>query len=397
MAWVDEGINTYVRDLIKPVLHSSYTKSKPLMAWLIGQTATGKDRLGDPNVGALFGGMDLGIGEKSEINGSITHKFRYQKGQTDAAEVKGSDDVDTPTAGSFAEDNVGTAGVNWTHHWNALKVREDSILNAMNGGASDEMTRLKIASVMEEAVGMGFQRTLEKQQAQLWAGTLSSAQQAFSTQTWADYIGVTHWCDDGGTYGTVAGVDRTVEQELKAFTLNSTQLNNSAVLTLRSLRLARLGGSYNSYTDGPYYWNGNDTAGPRSRHNRAGWFVITTPALWEKLANDVSLSSTSLDRFNHDGIPAFEQVGFTNPVLKVDDMTVVFDYDCPSGEVYLLTPEFWTFEIQKGANFAIEPWTKKHNTEEGGAFYRWTTIHTKSRLTCRRPDLQVKLEAMTTA
>ena len=122
MAWVDEGINTYVRDLIKPVLHSSYTKSKPLMAWLIGQTATGKDRLGDPNVGALFGGMDLGIGEKSEINGSITHKFRYQKGQTDAAEVKGSDDVDTPTAGSFAEDNVGTAGVNWTHHWNALKV-----------------------------------------------------------------------------------------------------------------------------------------------------------------------------------------------------------------------------------------------------------------------------------
>lgn len=387
MAFVDEGINAYVRDLIKPILNSSYTVSKPLLAWIIGSNATGKEKLGDPKVGAFFGGENLGIGQKSQISGSKTHKFRYQKGQTDSAEVRGSDDADTPTAGSFAEDNVGTAGVNWTHFWNAIKVREDSLMNAMNGGGSDEMTNLRIASVMEEAVGQGFQRSLEKHQAQLWAGTLSSSQQDHDTQTWADYIGVRHWVDDGGSYATVGGVSRTTHSELRAHSPTSTEAWADTEVTVRRLRQLRLG-IYSAYTAGPY------SEGVRSRFNSAGNLVITTPTLWEKLADEAS-NNSSIQRFTTTDVPQFARTGFKLPVLKADDMTIVFDHDCPAQEVYMLTPEFWTFEIQSGANFTIEPWTKKYLTEEGGAFYRWTTIHAKSRLTCRRPDLQIKVTGCT--
>ena len=388
MAWSDEGINTYVRDLIRPKLNSTFTKAKPLLAWLIGSAGTGKDSLGDPNVGAFFGGETIGMGERAVINGSLTHKFRYQSGQTDSAEVRGSDDSDTPTAGSFAEDNTGTAGVNWTHFWNPIKVREDSVLNAQNGGMSGEMTRLKIASVIEEAVGMGFQRQLEKQQSKLWSGTLSSAQQSHSTQTWADYIGVTHWVSDGAStgetgYATVGGVDRTVETELKAFSPYTTAGHSAATISARKLRQFRLG-IFNSYTAGPY------TDGPRSRWNNAGSLVITTPTLWETIADDVTNSTSSTRNVDANNIPQFAKAGFTNPVVMVDDMTVVFDWDCPANHVFWLTPETWTYEIQKGANFMIEPWQKKWLNEEGGAYYRWTQVHHKARLTCRRPDLNVK-------
>ena len=127
MAWVDENINTYVRDLIRPVLHSTYVSVRPLLAILAGRDKANLDRLGDPDAGAFWGGNNIGIGERNMLSGSLTHKFRYQKSQTDAAAVV-TEGAATPTSTVFSEDNVGTAGVNWTHFWNPIKVREDSVL-----------------------------------------------------------------------------------------------------------------------------------------------------------------------------------------------------------------------------------------------------------------------------
>ena len=388
MAWVDEDINTYVRDLIKPKLNSVYAKAKPLFAWIAGSSKAGLDSLGDPDVGAFFGGRNLGIGQRSEIAGSKIHKFRYQKGQTDAAtsvDAGGS----TPVASGFAEDNVGTAGVVWHHLWNPVKVREDSVLNVMNGGFSDEMTRLKIADVIEEAMGMAFQMQLEKQQAQLWAGTLTSAQQDADSQSWADYIGVTHWCDDGvntAAQNTVGGVNRTVHTQLKGNVLRASELA-STVLTLRVLRQARLLQDGGGTTDWHYHRQ------PRRAQADACSLIITTPTLWEKIANDADAKN----QINSNDIPQFARAGHMNPLIRMDDSLIAWDHDCPSGEVYWLTPDQWTFETQRGANFKVEEWQRKWLNEEGGGFYRWTQIHTKARLTCRRPDLQIKGVGFTAA
>ena len=378
MAWVDENINTYVRDLIRPKLHSTYVAVKPLLAILAGQDKANLDRLGDPKAGAFWGGKSIGIGERGMLAGSLTHKFRSQKSQTDAASVVQAGGA-TPTSTGFGEDNVGTAGVNWTHFWNPLKVREDSILNAQNvSGTNGEMGRLQIASILEEAVSMGFQRSLEKQQAQLWAGTLSSAQQDFSVQTWADYIGVTHWCGNGvatSTEATVGGVDRTSHTQLKGneVAVGSTDFGDgNGELNLRGIRKVRLLGTYGSI---------------RKRQANAGNLIITTPDIWEGLANEAE----SKNQINSSDIRELAVAGFKNPLIRHDDALIAWDHDCPSGHVYFLTPESWTFELQSGANFEIEPWERKWRVDEGGEYYRFTNIHTKSRLVCRRPDLQVKL------
>lgn len=389
MAWNDEDINTYVRDLITPMLHSSFVSAKPLLSWLIGSAATNKEKLGDPKVGAFFGGQDMGIGERSEMAGSKTHKFRYQKSQTDAASVVTAGGS-TPVASGFAEDNVGSAGVNWTHFWNPLKIREDSLLNARNSGTS-EGKAIMIASIMEEAVGFGFQRSLEKQQAELWTDTLSSAEQAQDTQTWNGYIGLQHWVDDGvhlAAAATVGSVDRTAETELKASAINADAGFTNDVLTIRMLRQVRLldqpGGS-----GGTTHPNG----APRKRQANAGQLVILPPDLWEVLADECD----GKNQINSNDIRPFAVAGFTNPVLRIDDMVVVWDHDCPAGEAYVLTPDSWVFEIQQGANFTIEPWTRKWTAEEGGHYYRWTNIHAKARLICRKPWLQTKIYGLDTS
>lgn len=380
---LDSGVtNTYVRDLINPKLQSSFSTAKPLMAWLAGSSVAGLDQLGDPNVGVMFGGVNLGIGQRSIIAGSIVHKFRYHKAQTDAASTI-LEGATTPTASGFAEDNVGTAGMVWHRFAAPIKVREDSIENVQNGGGTDEMKRLKIADVTEEAVGQGMQRELENLQSELWTGTLTQAQQDTSLQAWAGLLGVQHACSDGSSTGETGfnyygGVDRTVDTDpLQSNVIDGDDLSSSEI-TLRLLRQARLGttASYGEI---------------RKKRHEAGKLIITTPTLWEKLANDADQDN----QINSNDIPQFARSGFASPVIRLDDAMVVWDHDCPSGEAYLITPEDWVFEIQKGSNFRMEPWQKKFLNEEGGNWYRWTLIVAKMRLTCRRPDLNIKMRDMT--
>ena len=383
MAWNDDGINTYVRDLISPMLHSSYATTKPLLRLMAGPDASGLDKLGDPDFGVIIGGKNLGRAEKQMLNGSKVHKFRYQKAQTDTAEnvLPGAA---TPAATGFAEDNVGTAGNKWVHFWNPIKIREDSVNDARNGG-SPEATNLQIAAIVEEAVGQGFQRALEKQQAQLWAGTLTSAQQA-RDHGWEDYLGLVHQVSDGTSTGEtdythIGNVDRTAETELKAKVNLAADLVTAGIMTatdnvtLDVLRWLKINNTYGGVT--------NKYAG-------AGNLAITTPAQWLKLADDADSNQVfSVGKLGDVGMD-----GFKYPVIQADNTLVTYDPDCTSGCLYLLCTDHWVFEVQSGSNFQVEPWQEKWRNEEGGEYYRWTQIHAKTRLTCTRPDLQVKITGL---
>lgn len=377
---IDSGIDTYVRDVIKPMLHSSFSERKALTAWLAGGNVAALDSLGDPNAGAIIGGMNLGVGQRAQSGGK-TRKIRYHKDQTDAAAQVDAGGA-TPTATGFAEDNVGTFGMNFTTFVNAIKIREDSILDVQNGGFSDEMTAVKIAEIVEESVGQGFQRSLENLQSQLWTDTLTSTEQNVDTQVWKGTLGLQHWCSDGASTGEttfthVGGVDRTTDTELKGNIIDGDGLGSS-VPTLRLVRQARLLSTHGAI---------------KKKYAKAGDILITTPDLWDVLANEADGNN----QINSNGIPRFARSGFNQDVIQLDDMVIVYDHDCPAGEMYLLTSDFWDFEVQKGENFRISNWVKKHETEEGGERYRWANITAKFRLTCRRPDLQVKFRDMTTS
>jgi hypothetical protein len=380
MAFLSEGINTYVRDLISPMLHSSFAEAKPLTALLAGSSIRGLETLGKPNESVFWGGKNLGIGQKHELAGSKTHTFRYHMQQTDATSQVDAGGV-TPTASGYAEDNVGTAGMNWYVFQAPMKVRVDSVQNARNASFPGAMQRLKIAGVMEEAVQQTFQRQLEELQSALWTGTLTSAQQSVDIQNWVDLLGMQHAISDGSSTGETAfnyygGVDRTVETTLAANIIDGDSLTSS-VPTLRLLRQSRLLTTYGAI---------------RKKRSSAGKLAITTPDLWEVLADEAE----PFNQINSNDVRAFAVAGFNAPLIRLDDMYITFDHDCPSGELYVLTPEDFVFEVHSDENFQPAPWVRKDRTEEGGNRYLWSNISAKCRLTCRRTDLNIKMRDMTT-
>jgi hypothetical protein len=294
-------------------------------------------------------------------------------------------------ATKFADDQVGQAETRWSHFVNHLKVRQSRI-DAAKGD-------LGIASLIDEALGMGWQMSLEKHQAMLWTGTLTSNQQ--DAEEWVGNIGLKHWVSDGvdgsgtssggdalGTdesdYATVARVDRTTHTQLKAKVLNANWLVQQGYLTdtrpklsmLRKIRITpALGGVANKNAD-------------------AGRFVITGPNLFNVLADEAE----GKYQIHVGNIPGFALGGFKYPVIQYGNIFITYDPDLEThgaDEMYQLTPSSFLFEVQSGSNFKVEPWTKQWLAEEDGGYYQRSMIRAKTRFTCREPWLQVKVTGLT--
>lgn len=380
MAWVQENIDTLVRSNITPELHSKFVDAKVLLAILAGKDKAALDRLGDPKAGVMFGGDTIKPVRRMMLNGSYNHEFRFQASQTDESEIVERGGV-TPVASGFAEDHTGTAETRWCQFMTPVKIRQDTLDDAQGN-------MLKIADAMEEAIAMGFQRHLEKYQSQFWTATLTSAQQ--NERKWAGHIGLVHAVSDGVTdssnYATYGRVDRTVETQLKAnVNAAATLVTNGHLATTKvELDLIRrlniipsIGGLLH-----------------KGQGEGVGDIVITTPDLWAVMATEADDNAV----FNRgDTMPASVAVhGFKNPVILKDNTRIVFDKDCPSGELYLLSTRSWSFEIQKGHNFQLGGFKKDWELTQGGEYIQWAHIDTKSRLTCREPWLQTKVTGLTT-
>lgn len=389
-----DKVNSWVRnDLIAPQLFSSYVQSKPLLYFISGQNVIGLDKLGDPKAPGIFGGDPTaktisrkspgavaffgdGVGKATvkKFIGSYERSWRFQSGETDEATAVGLDG-NTPAATKYADDLVDRAATRWVDFWAPLSIRKDRV-DAAKGD------RNAIASIMEDAIAMGFNKTLQKHQSKLYTGTLTEAQQ--SNELWTDYLGLNHITGDGvanTAYNIYGGKSRTTFPQLRGNVVASGADLGSTVVTLRIPRqvtlLPTLGGTYHSYAN-------------------AGRLVITTPTLWEKLANDAG----DKHRINYSGDKPFNHlldVGSLFPVICKDNHYIVADPDCPSGCMYILTPEFFLFEIEGNNNFVIEPWSKEWLITKGGKKEMWTNIHAKTRLTCVRPDLQTVVTGLTTS
>lgn len=377
MALQYEQVNTYVRRLIKPKLHSSYLKTRALLYFMAGAAATNLNRLGDPQMGVVFGGMNLGAAQRETLNGSYNHEFKFQKAKTDAGGTTTGNDP-TPVATKNADENVALAGTRWVNFWHPLRISE-AVMRAAKGD-------LAVGKVLEDAVGMGFQQALDKQQDSLWTGTLNAAQQ--DGREWPNHIGLTHTVSDGttdsSTYDPYGGQLRSVYSQLKANINTQSALQSAGAIpdkkpTLSLIRQLRIINAY---------------GGIANQNYRAGRLVITTPDLWNVLAVEAEGKHTIYDAGKE--VPGVGMaVGFEYPIIKKDTTFITYDTSCPTGELYMLTPEVFTYELQAGGNYEIQPWVEKWQTEEGGAYYRWTQIHAVSRFTCEEPWLQTKVTGLT--
>tara|TARA_Y100000310_G_scaffold336614_1_gene421642 strand:+ start:917 stop:2047 length:1131 start_codon:yes stop_codon:yes gene_type:complete len=374
MAISFDQANVFIRQLIRDQLYSSYVQVKPLLNVLAGSSVTGRDSLGDPQAPVIWGGAGIGRATLRRQSGSYQHEFKYQDAETDASAAVGLDGT-TPVATVYGDDLVKKAAIRWTDFWAPLRIRKDRL----DGAKSN----LAVGSLMEDTVAMGFNKTLEKHQSELWTGTLTEAQQ--DAEVWATYLGVQHSCDGSGSdfYG---GQDRAVHTALQGKEYAATALATAGAITASTtiplLRMVR------------WMKTENTTGGLCNRWAGAGSLAITTGSLWNVMANEAEGQHTIYDRGQE--VPGLQMArGSKFPVIVKDGTYITYDPDCPSGEFYLLTPEYWVYEVEAGNNFLIEEWQKKWLNDEGGSKYYYTQIHAKPRLTCYRPDLNVKITGLT--
>ena len=389
MALIETGIQAYIQDLVSRTLYTNFVQRRPLLAWLAGMDKANMERLGKPGEHLFMGGSNMGKGERQVLNGSVFHSFRYQKAQTDALEAI-TNTTSTPVATVDGHTLVGTSKTAWAKYWNAFKVPNDAINNAMAAGGSADNVSAQIAKVLDETVGFGIQRHLEGQENALWSDTLTSAQQTVddSTLFWPGYIGLKHWVSDGSSsgetaYNYVGGVDRTSHTFLQANVHAASDLVSAGAMasTVPTHTLIRKLLTWSSL------------GALQKFRSSAGQLCITTGELFDKIVDSIEAKHT----FQHPSIPRLAEVGFGMPVAVVDQTVITWDPSCEGGELYLLTPESWVFETHSKENFTVSALSNKATVDEGGGDYRFGHVMTKARLICREPFLQTKVKGLTTS
>ena len=138
----------------------------------------------------------------------------------------------------------------------------------------------------------------------------------------------------------------------------------------------------------------NSIGGIANKNPNAGSLVITTSALWNVLADQVENKKTIYD--SGMSIPRFgSNLGWQYPVIPYGGTLITYDPDCPAGMLYVLTPESFMFEVDSDNNFSPQPWVLKSASEEGGGYYRWSSIMAETRFSGMDPFLQIKVKDLT--
>lgn len=97
----------------------------------------------------------------------------------------------------------------------------------------------------------------------------------------------------------------------------------------------------------------------------------------------------------HNGLPSMAEIGFKNDIVCFDNKTyVVYDPECPTGEMALLNSETWTYAIHPNKNFKVS--TPKDQTEmKGGDDVTCGHMRTKMLWCCEEPRYNGYLTGVT--
>jgi hypothetical protein len=378
MAFVKTALDVFLRRKVWPKITSNVSKTKPVMAMIVGGQVEELDKLGDPNTGMMLGGRDL-MGEATRIitSQNETHEVVFQDDITDVAAAityRGSLSAST----KFAEDSFTSMAFKWSDYWAPFKFGQHSIEVANND-------QLKIQSILELSLQQAAQQLLDQVNEDMWTGALTEAQQvAASNALWPNVIGLQQAVDDGlsGTpvkfYGGVDRSTATGKPEIQGYTILAASLPDTKV-RLNLIRRAKM--------------VGDGTTGLCDTYAGAGTFAVTTATLFNTLMEEAEDRNI---RVIDGGVPELGMEGFKQPMIQYGTTYITYDVECPSGEMYVLTPRSWVFEVSPGANFQldgniVENW----KVVEAGGYYNWGRLHAKVRLVCREPHLQLKYTGLT--
>lgn len=94
------------------------------------------------------------------------------------------------------------------------------------------------------------------------------------------------------------------------------------------------------------------------------------------------------------GVPQFGEFGFLREIVKIDNTWIVYDPECPTGEVAAINLDTWTFAIHPEANFRIsKPFDQSQI--EGGDDAMAGYVVTKIMLVCEVPGMNAYYTSVT--
>ncbi|QDU34275.1 hypothetical protein KS4_23420 [Poriferisphaera corsica] len=371
------AIDAYIGRYVIRKLHTSYITRSPLRYFIVGEDKKELLKLGKPNESVVFGRKDMGSAQRKKLAGSKGVEIRFQKDVPDPPTAGSYNGETTPTATKYAEDLVETGEIRWSEKWTPLKIREHSLRMARKSG-----NMANFAAIAEEVVQMGMNEHIKQDNTDLHEGTLTTEQQ--DAEVWNSYLGLRHTLSDGqgdeSGYRYYAGKDRNTYTQLQAKVVDVAAETAAGRLpdTKIRLNLARKADTVygmNQYTEGGV------------------GLCLVSADLYEPLAEEAN-KRASIYRESI-GVPDFAVDGFKYPVIQVGNKFITYDSGCKTGEMCCLNLDDWMFEVQDDANFQLEPWQRKWLNEEGGGYYRWTQIHSVTRLSCARPWAQLKYTGLT--
>jgi hypothetical protein len=371
MAYVREGINAHVREMIERELLSSFIQFQPILYFLGLANQERAQNLGTPNTPAVFGGANMTPNQIEQTLGSMGHHFRYQKSEPNDGDNLTFGGV-TPVASSNADEDMGTSETRWTHIQEPLRINKHAMEMARGESA--------IGALVDESMSTRWNRFIKRIAVGIWNGTMTAAQQ--NDNLWSTFLGLTHSLTANNTYGRV---DRAVETELNPLVLNAATQLPSTVINLDINRKVNVGF--------------RDTLGAtisglaqKSPNGMGANLFVTTPALWNELADQADGRTNIV----HSGIEGHFASGFRFPIIEHDNVWYTWDPNCPAGVLVGLNLDTWVLEVQQGHNFIFTGFTDKSRTEEGGQYYEWGAFDAMLRLTSRAPYLNCRITGLTT-
>lgn len=370
------GIAALINDRIEQKIESQTVELHPLIN-LLGATEADNspyNSLGRPGMGAVFGSVSMGKAVRESKLASYNRHFRITRFESEAASNVTHGGA-TPVATTRADENVATFETRMTHVMKPVEFNAHTLERLADSGS-----RVGMANYVQEMMQEPWERLCKSIHQMFWTDTLTAAQQ--DLPTWPGFLGLQHTLTASNTYGRT---NRATSPGLDPNVIDATADFSTPSITLEMIR--KINSGFTRTTAGTKFVGLKH----RSGDGRGATCWITTPELWQELADQIE----SRYVIQIGDLPAHGLGGFKYDALNYQGTYIIADNLCPDGEMYGLCLDSWLLEVDPRHNMRFLGLTNEAATVRGGDYIEWGQLSFQARLTCRRPFANARVTGLT--
>ena len=370
-----ENINALVNDRIEKRIESQTVRLHPLFNLLAAQDPSTSPYavLGQPGQRGVFGSMNMDPIERENGVGSFNRHFRITKFESEAASGVTHGGA-TPVATTRADENIATFETRYTHVMKPVEMNKHVLERMADAGNAVGMANYVVSLTAEP-----HERFIKSIHQRWYTDSPTAAEQ--NAKTWTKFLGLQHALTANNTYGRV---DRSANTGLDPNAIDASAEFNSAAVALEMIR--KINSGFDQVASGSF-----DGLKHRSGDGGGATCWITTPALWQELADQIE----SRYVIQQSDMPKHGLGGFKYDCIYYQGVYIISDIECPSGEMYGLNLDSWLLETDSRHNLRFMGPYSESETVRGGDYIEWGQFTFQGRLTCRKPFCNARVYNLT--